>query len=66
MRYSKNQDIFGDTQGDYNFSGIYTGNAVADFLLGYAGQLQRTRPGGPHPHAHLYGLILYQRQLARH
>jgi hypothetical protein len=36
MRYSKNQDIFGDTQGDYNFSGIYTGNAVADFLLGYA------------------------------
>ena len=36
MRYSKNQDIFGDTQGDYNFSGIYSGNAVADFLLGYA------------------------------
>ncbi|HUO28371.1 MAG TPA: carboxypeptidase regulatory-like domain-containing protein [Bryobacteraceae bacterium] len=36
MRYSKNQDIFGDTQGDYTFSGIYTGNAVADFLLGYA------------------------------
>jgi len=36
MRYSKNQDLFGDTQGDYTFSGIYTGNAVADFLLGYA------------------------------
>jgi Carboxypeptidase regulatory-like domain len=36
MRYSKNQDIFGDTQGDYTFSGIYTGNAVADMLLGYA------------------------------
>jgi len=36
MRYGKNQDIFGDTQGDYNFSGTFTGNAVADFLLGYA------------------------------
>ncbi|HVN04988.1 MAG TPA: hypothetical protein VMT86_11255, partial [Bryobacteraceae bacterium] len=36
MRYSKNQDIFGDTQGNYSFSGIYTGNAVADLLLGYA------------------------------
>jgi hypothetical protein len=36
MRYSKNQDIFGDTQGNYNFNGIFTGNAVADFLLGYA------------------------------
>lgn len=36
MRYSKNQDIFGDTQGDYTFDGSFTGNAVADFLLGYA------------------------------
>ena len=36
MRYSKNQDIFGDTQGNYNFSGTFTGNAVADFLLGYS------------------------------
>ena len=36
MRYSKNQDIFGDTQGNYNFDGSFTGNAVADLLLGYA------------------------------
>ena len=36
MRYSKNQDIFGDTQGNYQFDGSFTGNAVADFLLGYA------------------------------
>ncbi len=36
MRYSKNQDIFGDTQGDYTFDGSFTGNAVADMLLGYS------------------------------
>jgi hypothetical protein len=36
MRYSKNQMIFGNTQGNYNFDGTFTGNAVADFLLGYA------------------------------
>ncbi len=36
MRYSKNQDIFGTTQGNYTFDGSFTGNAVADFLLGYA------------------------------
>lgn len=36
MRYSKNQDIFGDTQGNYGFDGSFTGNAMADFLLGYA------------------------------
>ena len=36
MRYSKNQSIFGDTQGDYTFDGSFTGNAVADMLLGYA------------------------------
>ncbi len=36
MRYSKNQDIFGDTQGDYTFDGSFTGNAVADMLLGFA------------------------------
>jgi hypothetical protein len=36
MRYGKNQDIFGPTQGEYTFDGTFTGNAVADFLLGYA------------------------------
>jgi hypothetical protein len=36
MRYHKNQDIFGNTQGNFNFDGSFTGNAVADMLLGYA------------------------------
>ncbi len=36
MRYMKDQDIFGNTQGNYNFDGTFTGNAVADLLLGYA------------------------------
>ena len=36
MRYHKNQDIFGNTQGNYNFDGSFTGNAAADMLLGYA------------------------------
>jgi hypothetical protein len=36
MRYGKNQDIFGPTQGSYNFDGSFTGNAVADFILGYS------------------------------
>jgi hypothetical protein len=36
MRYRKDQDIFGNTEGNYNFDGTFTGNAVADFLLGYA------------------------------
>lgn len=36
MRYAKNQMIFGNTQGNYNFDGTYTGDAVGDFLLGYA------------------------------
>lgn len=30
----KNQDTSGNTQGGYNFSGQYTGNAFADYLLG--------------------------------
>jgi hypothetical protein len=34
--YSKEQDLFGDTQGSFNFNGSYTGNDFADFLLGYA------------------------------
>jgi len=41
MRYSKNQSIFGDTQGDYTFDGSFTGNAVADMLLGYAKNYQQ-------------------------
>lgn len=36
MRYRKNQDIFGQTQGGYNFNGRFTGSDVADFDLGLA------------------------------
>ena len=36
MQYTKDQQIFGQTQGSYTFDGTFTGNAVADFLLGYA------------------------------
>jgi len=36
MLYKKIQDLFGDTQGQFNFNGSYTGNDFADFLLGYA------------------------------
>lgn len=34
--YKKVQDLFGNTQGLFNFNGSYTGNDFADFLLGYA------------------------------
>ncbi len=34
--YKKVQDLFGQTQGSFNFNGQYTGNDFADFLLGYA------------------------------
>ena len=34
--YKKIQDLFGQTQGAFNFNGNYTGNDFADFLLGYA------------------------------
>ena len=32
----KNQQIFGQTQGNYTFNGSFTGNSFSDFLLGYA------------------------------
>jgi Carboxypeptidase regulatory-like domain len=34
--YKKVQDLFGRTQGTFNFDGTYTGNDFADFLLGDA------------------------------
>jgi len=34
--YKKTQDLFGDTQGSFTFNGLFTGNPVADFLLGYS------------------------------
>ena len=36
MLYTKIQDLFGNTQGNFSFNGTYTGNGFADFLLGYA------------------------------
>lgn len=36
MLYKKIQDLFGDTQGQFQFNGNYTGSDFADFLLGYA------------------------------
>lgn len=38
--YKKAQDLFGQTQGNFSFNGLYTGNSVADFLLGYANSYQ--------------------------
>src|SRR3989440_7228687 len=34
--YKKVQDLFGTTQGAFNFDGTFTGNDMADFLLGTA------------------------------
>ncbi len=34
--YKKIQDLFGETQGGFNFNGNFTGNDYADMLLGYA------------------------------
>ena len=34
--YKKVQDLFGNTQGQFNFNGHLTGSDFADFLLGYA------------------------------
>jgi len=34
--YKKIQDLFGNTQGAFNFNGNYTGNDFADFLLGFS------------------------------
>jgi hypothetical protein len=34
--YKKIQDVFTNTQGNFNFNGNFTGNDFADYLLGYA------------------------------
>ena len=34
--YTKVQDTFGNTNGNFNFNGTYTGNDFADFLLGFS------------------------------
>ena len=38
--YKKTQDLFGETQGGFNFDGTFTGNDFADFLLGDAKSYQ--------------------------
>jgi len=38
--YKKIQDLFGQTQGGFNFDGTFTGNDFADFLLGDAKSYQ--------------------------
>ncbi len=40
MRSYKQQDIFGNTNGYFDFDGSATGNGFADFLLGYAKSYQ--------------------------
>jgi Carboxypeptidase regulatory-like domain len=34
--YRKAQDAFANTEGNFTFNGLYTGNDFADYLLGYA------------------------------
>lgn len=36
MRYTKNQQLFGNTEGTYTFSSTSTGDSYASFLLGFA------------------------------
>ena len=36
-RYTKNQMLYGDAQGDYNFYGAMSGDGLMDMLLGLAG-----------------------------
>src|SRR6267154_2151374 len=38
--YKKVQDLFGQTQGGFNFDGTFTGNDFGDYLLGYAKSYQ--------------------------
>ena len=38
--YKKVQDLFGQTQGGFNFNGTFTGSSFADMLLGYANSYQ--------------------------
>jgi hypothetical protein len=38
MHFNKQQDLFGQTQGAFQFNGSYTGNEFADLLLGRAFQ----------------------------
>jgi len=41
MHFNKQQDLFGPTQGAFTFTGQYSGNDFADFLLGYPFEFQQ-------------------------
>ncbi len=41
MHFNKQQDLFGPTQGAYTFTGQFSGNDFADFLLGYPYEFQQ-------------------------
>lgn len=41
MHFNKQQDLFGPTQGAFTFTGQYSGNDFADFLLGYPYEFQQ-------------------------
>src|SRR5215469_982787 len=47
--YTKVQDVFAATQGNFGFNGFYTGNDFADFLLGYS---QNYAEDGVHDNGH--------------
>jgi hypothetical protein len=47
--YTKVQDVFAATQGNFGFNGFYTGNDFADYLLGYA---QSYSEDGVHDNGH--------------
>ena len=47
--YTKVQDVFASTQGNFGFNGLFTGNDFADFLLGYA---QNYSEDGVHDNGH--------------
>ena len=42
-RYTKNQKLFLDAEGDYNFDGSQTGDPEIDFLLGLAGSYSESQ-----------------------
>ena len=41
MHFNKQQDLFGPIQGAFTFTGQYSGNDFADFLLGYPYEFQQ-------------------------
>ena len=54
-----------DARGVYTYSGAYSGNALADFLLGYPSQAQVGIGEGAENAQHELGPSLYSRWMAR-